>query len=312
MPFFTVIIPCFNREQRILGAINSVLAQNFTDFEIIIIDDASVDNSVAVIEGVMASDTRISLLQNSLNQERCISRNRALEIAKGKYCCFLDSDDYYLSNHLQLLYDKIIQIGVNGFYFTNSWNELENGERSERNCPDYTPNEPYKYFLRYTVNPDRWALETGIFQKVLFDPEVTICEDMELTLRLVANEVPIFHVNERSIVYVAAEDSFTFGDPKKWEKELFYLKRIFNKPILKSKLPKLEINRLLSICYYHLAIKNHHLKEKSEFYKFASLSIFKYPKGYNKNVLKSLSVLLILNIPIVGKLFKRIFGSNKG
>ena len=134
MPYFSVIIPTYNRAHSIRKAVDSVLTQSFQDFEIIIVDDASTDHTKEVVAKI--NDNRIHYILNSTNQERCVSRNIGVSKAKGEYICFLDSDDYHLPDHLEKLHafiqtkkDKV------AFFFTNAWNESEDGVRSERNCP---------------------------------------------------------------------------------------------------------------------------------------------------------------------------------
>jgi len=299
MPYFSVIIPTYNRAHSIRKAIDSILNQSFQDFEIIIIDDASTDHTKEVVAKI--NDNRVHYILNSTNQERCISRNIGISKAKGEYICFLDSDDYHLPDHLEKLHvfiqakkDKV------AFFFTNAWNETEEGGRSERNCPlvealetnnnsltsRASVNEKitvnlYMYFLRYTVNPQRWCVHRSIFEKVKFDPEVTICEDMDTSLRIVNAGFPVYQLSERTTVYVAAADSFTHGDTQKWEKELFYLKRIFAKKELKGKLPLFERNRLLSMCYFHLSNKYFTHRNRLKSIVCAVKSFLLYPKGYN-------------------------------
>ena len=279
-PFFSVIIPLYNREAKIKKAIESILNQEFQDFEIIVIDDCSSDRSCEVV--LSMPDERIYLIKNKSNFERCETRNKGIKQAKGKYICFLDSDDYHLTNHLSKLHQQIVDLNEpKAFFFTNSWNETEDGIRTERTCPSIEGIDYYTYFLKYTVNPQRWAVERSLASEILFDPNVLICEDMDFSLRVVQSNYPVHQVNERTTVYVAAFDSFTHGDPQKWEKELFYLKRIFVKKKLKSVLPKNETKRLLSMCYFHLARKNFHLKKNWKTLKFAIQSYVTYPKGYN-------------------------------
>jgi glycosyltransferase involved in cell wall biosynthesis len=115
MPFFTVIIPTYNRADLIEVAINSVLQQSFTDFEIIVIDDASQDDTEKVVSKF--SDTRIQYIKNERNLERSRTRNKAINLAKGNYITFLDSDDYYLENHLQNFYDEISSVKIKSAMF---------------------------------------------------------------------------------------------------------------------------------------------------------------------------------------------------
>ncbi len=98
MPLVSVIIPNYNGEDYIADAMQSVLQQRFSDFELIVVDDCSTDNSVEKIKSVC--DERVFLIQNEVNQGPHISRNIALEKARGKYIALLDGDDLMLPNRL--------------------------------------------------------------------------------------------------------------------------------------------------------------------------------------------------------------------
>ena len=296
-PFFSIIIPLYNREKKIAKAIQSVLDQTFQDFELIIVDDNSTDNSAQIVSAYQEKDSRIKYLKNELNRERCVTRNKGILEATGKYLCFLDSDDYHLPNHIETFYKRIEQEEFpKGFLFSSSWNETEDGIRTERICPPLGKLNLYSYFLNYTVNPQRWCIERSVATLTLFDPEITICEDLDFSLRIVEKGYPIFQISDRTTVYVAAVDSFTHGDSNKWEKELFYLKRIFKKPELKKYLSKKDKNKLLSICYYFLAQKHFVKSEKWQTTKYCLISILLYPKGYKKRILKDLLVMLIKSV----------------
>ena len=104
---FTVIIPVFNRHKFILRAIDSVLNQTYTNFEIICINDGSTDNSEGVIKEIQKKDHRVKLISLEKNSGRCIARNKGMLEAKGSWLCFLDSDDYYLENHLNTMCNLI-------------------------------------------------------------------------------------------------------------------------------------------------------------------------------------------------------------
>ena len=101
----SIILPTYNREDFILTAINSVVAQTYNDWELIIIDDGSTDSTKDFI-APYTKDLRIRYYFQK-NQERSAARNNGIDLAKGKFICFLDSDDYYLSNHLSILNDEI-------------------------------------------------------------------------------------------------------------------------------------------------------------------------------------------------------------
>lgn len=98
MPKVTVLIPVYNRARFIGDAIDSVLAQTFTDFELLLVDDGSSDGSQAIIRGY--DDSRIRLIQNPQNLGIAATRNRGIEAANGEYLAFLDSDDRALPERL--------------------------------------------------------------------------------------------------------------------------------------------------------------------------------------------------------------------
>ena len=303
MTYFSIILPTYNRAQRLPIAIESVLNQTFVDFELIIIDDGSTDNTDTVIHSY--SDNRIKYYRNKENKERCISRNIGIEKASGKYICFLDSDDYHLPFHLEKLHAFILEKKEpEAFFFTNSWNETEDGFRTERICPNYNAYNPYVYFLRYTVNPQRWCVHYKLLKSVQFDPEIVICEDMEASLRIIHHNFPIFQLNERTTVYVSASDSFTHGDSNKWEKELYYQKKIFAKKDLSANLPQKEKNRLLSMCHYHLAVKTFNENKKGQTLIHGFKSFFLFPQSYNRQTNKPLLVMCVYSLPLLGLLIR--------
>ena len=95
----SIITPLYNSEKYIADTINSVLDQSYTDFEMIIIDDHSQDNSVNIVKGF--KDKRIQLICLKINNGAGVARNKGIDIAKGRYIAFLDSDDQWLPNKLE-------------------------------------------------------------------------------------------------------------------------------------------------------------------------------------------------------------------
>ena len=299
-PFFSIIIPLYNRERMISRAIESILNQTFQTFEIIVVDDCSTDCSSEIVHKLKLLDSRIIYLRNEINQERCVSRNKGIQIASGKYVCFLDSDDYHLPIHLETFHQKILaEKEPKAFLFTSAWNETEEGIRSERVCPELGTMNQYHYFLNYTVNPQRWCVERSVATSILFDPEIVICEDLDFSLRTVQAGIQIIQIPLQTTVYVATADSFTHGDSQKWEKELFYLNRIFSKPNLKKNLPEKDVKRLLSICFYYLASKANRNQQKRKTIYFALKSLFLFPKGYKLGIRKDLFVLILVSNPFI-------------
>ncbi len=95
----TIVIPTYNRANVLPRAVNSVLAQTFQDFEIIIVDDCSKDNTVDVVRGF--SDPRIKFIQHEQNKGGNATRNTGIKAAIGEFIAFLDSDDEWLPKKLE-------------------------------------------------------------------------------------------------------------------------------------------------------------------------------------------------------------------
>lgn len=98
-PFFSVITITYDRAHLIARAIDSLLAQSFRDWELIVIDDGSTDNTLQVIAPYLSNDVRIRYYRTE-NQGPALARNEGILRSKGQYITFLDSDDEYLSEHL--------------------------------------------------------------------------------------------------------------------------------------------------------------------------------------------------------------------
>lgn len=94
-PSISIITPCYNSQNYLNEMICSVLSQTYTNWELIIVDDHSRDNSTKIIEKFINKDSRIKLIKLSKNKGPAHARNKAISIAKGRYLTFLDSDDYW-------------------------------------------------------------------------------------------------------------------------------------------------------------------------------------------------------------------------
>lgn len=117
MPFVSIITPCYNSSEYISNTINSVVSQTYQDWELIIIDDCSQDNSVEIISQWCEKDNRIHLIQLNENSGAAVARNKGIEFASGRYIAFLDGDDRWLSNKLEKQL-KFMQDNEYAFTFT--------------------------------------------------------------------------------------------------------------------------------------------------------------------------------------------------
>ena len=104
--FFSIVIPTYNRGELLSNAINSILSQEFSDFEVIVVDDGSTDNTRELVEDLVKKNQSIKYFFK-INEERSIARNYGIMRALGRYISFLDSDDLLYVNHLKVAYDLL-------------------------------------------------------------------------------------------------------------------------------------------------------------------------------------------------------------
>ncbi len=97
----SIVTPAYNASEFIEETIKSVQAQTFNDWEMIIVDDCSQDNTLQIALDLSEKDPRIKVLHNTFNSGVSVSRNKALDIAVGEYIAFLDSDDLWLPQKLE-------------------------------------------------------------------------------------------------------------------------------------------------------------------------------------------------------------------
>jgi len=99
MPSVSVIIPAFNRSRKLIRAVRSVLKQTFRDFEVIVVDDGSSDNTYQAITSYLPM---IQYVRKEVNQGVSAARNSGIRRASGPWIAFLDSDDYWLEDKLSI------------------------------------------------------------------------------------------------------------------------------------------------------------------------------------------------------------------
>jgi glycosyltransferase involved in cell wall biosynthesis len=301
-PYFSIIVPAYNRAHFLPAVIKSVLGQTRLDWELIIVDDASTDNTGEVIASF--TDNRIIYLRNERNCERGFSRNRGISESSGKYICFLDSDDEFLENHLEVLYKNIADNGeAVALFFTKSYQRFGDQPMEKRYFEPIEKHNIFKYILTHTFNHNCVAVHRAIFDEFRYDPEIPGLEDLDLWLHI-ALKYPVISINEYTNVLNFHEASYTHGDYYRFEKELRNFRRIFSKKEFKNVLPLIARWRLISMCHYQLAVRYELEKKTGLMYRAILRSFFFYPPGYNRKTNLPLFVMSIYHIPLLGGLIR--------
>ena len=124
-PKVSVVIPFFNTEAYIEEAINSIQVQTLSELEIILVDDGSTDQSLAIVQRLAQQDKRIRVFSQS-NQGVSAARNKGLELVNGEFIYFLDSDDSLEKNALALCYEKCVRDQLDFVFFDAESIHLQN------------------------------------------------------------------------------------------------------------------------------------------------------------------------------------------
>jgi glycosyltransferase involved in cell wall biosynthesis len=105
IPMVSIILPLYNKEKYLRFCLESILAQDFTNWEMIVVDDGSTDNSLEILKTTVSADARVRFLTQT-NQGAGVARNRGIDLAAGKYLWIVDGDDFFEANFLTEVLQK--------------------------------------------------------------------------------------------------------------------------------------------------------------------------------------------------------------
>ena len=206
---FSVIMPAYNAALYIKNSINSVLNQTFGDFEILIVDDGSTDDTKEIVNSV--KDDRIHYIYQR-NGGVSSARNTGISNAKGEYICFLDADDLWKPNHLEVIEKLIEKYPAADVFLTGHEILLRDGRFVTRACPevscDAQIDNMFEYIVKhgYFFHTNSMACKKITFDDVgLFEIGVKNGEDDDMWYRLfsyystaVSSTVTTVYVRENS------------------------------------------------------------------------------------------------------------------
>lgn len=253
MLFFSIIIPTYNREHFLPKAIESVINQTFTDWELIIVDDGSMDNTRNIVEPYLA-DTRIRYIFQ-YNQERCVARNTGINTSKGQFITFLDSDDYFLPNRLALLHNYIIEDNsANSFYYSGLTIEKDGKAANRAEILPDTFQNVYDFICTSIIFSQQVCIRRNVLLKHQFDPRYVVGEDMELWLRVATEHRPKFIPDQATIIVCEHDErSINEKNSNPGAKQLRLLKYIFKKPHPGNSVSRTVRKNKLSGTYFSIA-----------------------------------------------------------
>ncbi|NQT32168.1 MAG: glycosyltransferase [Candidatus Omnitrophica bacterium] len=186
IPEVSVIISTCNRAHLVGRAIKSVLMQTFRNFELIVVDDASEDNTGEVVKSFQ--DERIKYVRHGSNEGAPHARNEGIKLAQGEYIAFLDDDDEWMTEKLEKQLNKIktspSKVGV----IYSGIEVIEDGESDIgiKKCPEYKGDLRNQLLKRSTVGSvSKVLVKRECFDKAgMFDENLRSCQDWDMWLRI--------------------------------------------------------------------------------------------------------------------------------
>ena len=214
----SVIIPAYNAEATIKKCIDSILNQTYKNFEIIIINDGSKDNTYKILKEYENKEEKVKVINNE-NRGVSFSRNCGVESATGDYITFVDSDDYLDSNCFEKIIKKMprdidvlrYNFKIDGIRKYN--NNLFNLRNKIIEINEQTKMDLYRHFLTFNEPIPNFVMvlliKTELAKKVSFIEKLTMMEDVHYYLQLFQKAKKIYFLDEKLYNYYINPDSVT-------------------------------------------------------------------------------------------------------
>lgn len=208
-PEISIIVPVFNREKYLNQCIDSILEQTFTDFELILVDDGSSDNSACICKSYTEKDSRVNYIYQE-NKGVSVARNTGLDHAQGKYIGWVDSDDWVAPDMYEQLYNLLIASNADvaecRHYYVMQDKTVIHGFESHNE--DSSDTSMLDFYIRHQLSE---SLCTKLFKRHLFEnyrfPVGQVFEDMRCVLYLALNHPFYVRTSEAKYYYRHNENS---------------------------------------------------------------------------------------------------------
>lgn len=307
MSKISIIVPVYNVERYLDKCIFSILEQSFTDFELILVNDGSKDNSGMMCDGYKDRDSRIKVIHQE-NSGLSAARNIGIETSEGEYVTFIDSDDFIHRNMLEILYNNILgnkaDISVCDYHLVYEGKEISK-ELGDNNITLYTNIEGVKKIVEKSKASMIVAWGKLYTRNLFCDiryPALKYHEDEFVTYKLLYKSTKIVATDAKLYYYLQRSNGITGST--------YSIKRLEKLEALEEAIMffKNENNEALT----YLAEFRYLLNIQIAYYRV------KYEMDYNKEIMDSLKIQYnqkfsefargnMKNIPIIRRMLLRIF-----
>lgn len=235
-PYFSVVIPVYNRSHIISRALNSLSRQTFNDFEVVVVDDGSDDSEQLKSVLEKYSDLRYKYIHQN-NSGGGVARNRGIDEARGRYVALLDSDDEYLPEKLENCYRLLEDRKSLEFIFSSMWVDRGDGKRWKK--PEAFPSteERIDEYLTCTtgwIQTSTIVVRTDKAQSIRFSEHLPSSQDTDFAIRCYLSGLKISFI-EAPLVVMADEYDPSRVSKQKNEEPLIEWVRLMSKQGMSDK-----------------------------------------------------------------------------
>lgn len=316
----SILVPVYNTSKFLGKCIRSIMEQDFRDIEIICVNDGSTDNSLEILKKLSKEDSRVKIIDKK-NGGLTSARNAALEVAQGKYCLNIDSDDWIEQGYIRALYKRAekddLDITISNIifdYFNDSsknyiLNDLEILDEKVISGEEYINIFLKNNFYGYTWNK---LIKTEVYKKnnLKYNEDIFMMEDVEMILKLAKIGKKIGKVNKAFYHYIQHQ---TNGSKKISLKRIEDMQRCYEELFIYFKKDKIILfeleKRYLSSIFKFLKCSfdlkndiNYKILQKEYLIKSKNIPFLKIKKGDIKmeivyrNILKIFPHLKIMDL----------------
>ena len=204
----TFILPVYNAESTIYRCLDSILKQTYCDYEVIIVDDGSIDNSGKICDSYSLNDNRFRVIHKE-NAGVASARQLGVSLATGEYVIHIDSDDWIESNMLSDMMNEIsdADILVSDYYYNT-----KHGQTYVRQVDCTTSEELLEKIIKGEVFGSLWhkLIRRNLYQNIKFNTDLTFCEDQLLLFKILTTyQCKVINLHKAYYHYECNEGSIT-------------------------------------------------------------------------------------------------------
>jgi glycosyltransferase involved in cell wall biosynthesis len=276
MPFFSIIIPTYNRSEKLKNTITSVINQTFEDFELLVMDDGSTDDTEAVVKSY--NDARVKYTWESNSGGPATPRNRGIKIAKGQWISFLDADDLWYADRLLTVFNNINNNPNSDVFCHNemlyNW---DSKTKSQLFYGPFTKNFYENLLIRGNcLSTSATTIRNSLINKYDIEfninEDYVIVEDYDFWLKLAYHNANFYFIPDILGEYVIQNDNISHDNSKSFKNEKNVLKnhvyniqnfnpnknKLWKKTFVRMELGKLinllKLDTILSFIFYTIII----------------------------------------------------------